>query len=339
MIFISILIITALSIAGSAAFFSVYGLVQLFKGISVYVLIMGSSLELGKLVSISYLYRYWNDTSIWLKTYLMSGILALMILTSMGIFGLLSVGYQTDSLPLKQIEQQVQLMDEEKIRLIDRKKQIDSQIANLPADFSKGRLKLMTGFKSEQEQTTARISALDKEILETKTKLIQTEAHIGPITYIAKALGMNTDDATKYLIYLIIFVFDPMAVALTLAVNIAMKKREEENTLAPNNIAVHDPFGAYLTDDDLWGLYEEPIVEEPIVEEPIVEALPPVELPPRRVRPYGGMDVGASLDELLQQHQYYERKESQGDKLTADERWAYQAVKDALHRQGFNIYI
>jgi hypothetical protein len=332
---------------------------------------MGSSLELGKLVSISYLYRYWQLTSIWLKIYLMLGIFALMVLTSMGIFGLLSVGYMTDSLPLKQIEQQVQLLDEEKGRLIDRKKQIDTQIANLPMEMSKGRVKLINGFKNEQEQTTTRINALSKEILETKTKLIQSEAHIGPITYIAKAFKMEADDATKYLIYLIIFVFDPMAVALTLAVNITLRDKKEtdleevdwsqledrieaepevvlpvkpkEESIIQYSVSDNNLYNMDTTKSDTaeitnmsWNIT--PIV--PPVNEPLaVEESESVERPVRRVRPYTGVNSNTSPEELLQQHSYYETREAQGDHLTADERWAYQAVKTALHNQGYNIYV
>lgn len=228
MAFIIVLIIAATAIAGAAAFFSVYGLAHTFSGTFWSVVVMGGSLELGKLVAASYLYRYWEKTHVALKIYLMTGVLALMVLTSTGIFGYLSSGYQTDVLPLKQAEEQVKVLDEEKARLIARKQQIDTQIAQLPQNSVRGRTALIKGFKDEQATVTARISELDKQILEHKTKLIQTQAHIGPITYIATAFGLDSDNATKYLIYLIIFAFDPMAVALTLAVNIAQRIRREE---------------------------------------------------------------------------------------------------------------
>ena len=228
MLFIIVLIAAATAIAGSAAFFSVYGLAYTFSGTFWSVVVMGTSLELGKLVAASYLYRYWDRTHITLKAYLMTGVLALMVLTSTGIFGYLSTGYQADVLPLKQAQEQVKNLEEEKIRILDRKKQIDVQISQLPTNSVKGRTQLMKGFKDEQTAVTARIAELDKEMLTIKQQLIQTEAHIGPITYIATAFGLGADNATKYLIYLIIFAFDPMAVALTLAVNIAQRLRKEE---------------------------------------------------------------------------------------------------------------
>ena len=349
MLFIIILFLTAFSIAGSAAFFSVYGLANTFHGTFWAVVLMGGSLEVGKLVAASYLYRYWKATQFILKSYLMIGVLALMMLTSTGIFGYLSTGYMTDTLPLKQIQQQISLLDEEKGRLVERKKQIDAQIANLPADYSKSRIKLMNSFKSEQETTTTRVATLDQEILKLKTSEIQTEAHIGPITYIAKALSLDTDNATKYLIYLIIFVFDPMAVALTLAVNIAIRERQTQRIKPHEDVSLDmfEPIPSYNQpappmDTVSYSVHiqepkrtaeEQPIEEQPIEEQPYVQP------PPRRVRPYSGVDSSAPIARLLEQHQYYLNKEAQGDVLTQDERWAQSATKDALHKQGYNIYI
>ena len=99
MAFIIILIFATTAIATAAAFFSVYGLAFTFSGTFWSVVVMGASLELGKLVAASYLYRYWEKTNKILKWYLISGIAALMVLTSTGIFGYLSAGYQTDALP------------------------------------------------------------------------------------------------------------------------------------------------------------------------------------------------------------------------------------------------
>lgn len=228
MFFIALLILSTITIAGSAAFFSVYGLAHTFSGTFWSVVIMGGSLEAGKLIAASYLYRYWKKTNWLLKTYLVSSVVALMVLTSAGIFGYLSAGYQADILPLKQVKTQIQLLEDEKSRLIERKTQIDQQIAQLPNNYVTSRIKLMKEFEAEQKLTTARIVELDKEMLSLKQNQIQTEAKIGPIIYIAQVFDLPSDNATKYLIFLIIFAFDPLAVALTLAVNIALKQRQDE---------------------------------------------------------------------------------------------------------------
>ena len=86
--------LSALLIAGSAAFFSVFGLSKLFAGATMSVIIMASSLEFGKLVGASFLYRYWNSIANWLKVYMTVGVITLVGITSAGIFGFLSNAYQ-----------------------------------------------------------------------------------------------------------------------------------------------------------------------------------------------------------------------------------------------------
>lgn len=260
MIFILLLIASTMAIAGSAAYFSVYGLANTFSGVFWSVVIMGASLEAGKLVAASYLYRYWKETNFALKTYLMAGIAALMLLTSLGIFGYLSSGYQQDVLPLKQKTEQITLLEDEKSRALARKKQIDDLMAGGPVvgavnkkngdidanaarvlrETTRSRDQLVRQYRAEQETVTKRITELDTQLLALKQDVIKTEAHIGPITYVAKAFNQSTDDATKWLVLIIIFAFDPMAVALTLAVNIALRLRREEKE--NNKPAVPPPF-------------------------------------------------------------------------------------------------
>lgn len=245
MFFIWLLALSAGAIAVAAAYFSVYGLAYTFSGVFWSVVAMGAALEAGKLVATSYLYRYWKRTGLFLKTYLMIGIVALMVLTSTGIFGYLSTGYQQDVLPLKQKTEQVQLMEEERQRVLARKRQIDDIIAGNSGAIdatnttsantartlraaTQNREALVRQYRSEQVEVTKRVTELDAQLLKLKGELIEVQAHIGPIIFVAEAFDLKTDDATKYLIFLIIFAFDPMAVALTLCVNIALRLRKED---------------------------------------------------------------------------------------------------------------
>jgi hypothetical protein len=237
MIFILLLIASTMAIAGSAAYFSVYGLANTFSGVFWSVVIMGASLEAGKLIAASYLYRYWKETNFALKAYLMAGITALMLLTSLGIFGYLSSGYQQDVLPLKQKTEQIALLEDEKGRALGgpavvafnkMNGEIDVNAARVLRETTRSRDQLVRQYRAEQETVTKRITELDTQLLALKQDVIKTEAHIGPITYVAKVFNQSTDDATKWLVLIIIFAFDPMAVALTLAVNIALRLRREE---------------------------------------------------------------------------------------------------------------
>ena len=226
--FILILLATTLSIAGSAAFFSIYGLAQIFAGSFWPVVVMASSLEAGKLVSASYVYRFWKDISFLMKTYLISAILVLMLITSAGIFGFLSSAYQTDTLSLRDIESQIVLMEEEKAELRERKKQIDDNIASINPNYITKRMELIDKLSPETNRINNRIPVITAEIHKLKSVQITEESHVGPIIYIAKVFERDADDATKWMILLIIFAFDPLAVVLTIATNMAMIKRKEE---------------------------------------------------------------------------------------------------------------
>lgn len=350
MFFIALLIAATTAIAFAAAYFSVYGLAYTFSGVFWSVVAMGASLEAGKLVAASYLYRYWHKTNVLLKSYLMLGVAALMLMTSVGIFGYLSSGYQQDVLPLKMKTEQVQLLEEEKVRVMDRKRQIDGLMAGSATvstvegakgidrnavralrETTRARESLVKQYKAEQKDVTERLKQLDAELLVLKQDLIKVEAHIGPITYIAKAFDQPTDDATKWLIFLIIFAFDPMAVALTLAVNTALRVRDEEK--AAKQTTFHDqyvlpagtpsapeivtniveseplpPTEAQILHDNVWDLYERtPTPDQEPLEwnavEPNTTPEPEVEEPkenhevqeigsPRRTRPYANLWSG-----------------------------------------------
>lgn len=355
MFFIILLALTALAIAGSAAVFSVYGLANTFGGVFWSVVIMGGSLEAGKLIAASYLYRYWAKTGWLLKSYLFAGVATIMILTSTGIFGYLSTGYQTDILPLRQIESQLVLLEGEKTRVLERKKEIDAQIANLPKNYVSSRIKLMKEFEAEQKTLTSRVAAIDKEMLDLKQAQIKTEAHVGPITYIAKAFDLNTDDATKWLVFLIIFAFDPMAVALTLAVNIALRVRGEEKGAVKAGLPSAEPpepvIKEVIKEIPVEKIVEVPVekIVEKIVEVPvekIVEKIVEVPAPngkttqpKRHPRPYPGKLVGdgVSDERIAEIKEYYEHlneKIRDGKPLTNDERWDMNAIKALLLRRG-----
>jgi len=228
MLFVSILFISAASIALTAAYFSVVGLATIFPGGVLSVIIMGSVLELGKLVAASFLYRHWNITSWVIRTYLTIAIFLLMVITSIGIFGQLSSYYIESTSSLKETQSQLELLKQEKIELTERKKQIDVQIAQLPEKYVKARQQLMKSFESETIHINSRLPEISKQLQVTSSDNIQKQAHTGPIVYIAKALNLEIDDATKWIIFIIIIVFDPLAVVLTIAVNILMVNKQIE---------------------------------------------------------------------------------------------------------------
>lgn len=129
--FTILLFLVALLVAGCAAYFSVLGIATLFSGHYLQVLIMAGSLELGKLVATSFLYRYWKRTTLFLKLYMVVAVLTLMGITSMGIYGYLSSGFQVNAGKLETIEKQVLLIEQQKTGISKEVEQNNKRIDTL----------------------------------------------------------------------------------------------------------------------------------------------------------------------------------------------------------------
>ena len=240
--FIILLALSTLSIAGSAAYFSVVGLARVFSGAFWSIICMGTALEAGKLVTASYLYRYWRSMSKAMRAYLLTAVLILMGITSMGIFGYLSSAFQNNILPYQQQSQQIQLLEADKAEAeklkterLNREEEINKQIANLPSDYVTGRKKLMESNKEELDQIrtdvttyTTQIRDYSAKISVLKSKVLEETTHVGPIIFIAEVFGADVTQATKWLFALIVLVFDPLAVILTVGLNVAILKHKNE---------------------------------------------------------------------------------------------------------------
>lgn len=219
--------LSTLSVASSAAFFSVYGMGQIFSGAFIPVVIMGTSLEVGKLVAASYLYRYWKITPNLLKAYLSIAVLTLMLVTSIGIFGFLTASYQIDSIGLNQQKTNITVYENQKEFYQKRLDGINTQIEEIDPSYVTKRMELIRTFEAEKTDILNKLKELDDNLLELKTTVLVTQAKIGPIIYVAKVLERDPDDATFWFVLIIIGVFDPLAVSLTLATNIVLRNRRE----------------------------------------------------------------------------------------------------------------
>ena len=136
----------ALLVAGSAAFFSVFGLSKLFSGAAFSVIIMAGSLEFAKLLGASFLYRFWDKINTLLKIYLTTGVITLVGFTSAGIFGYLSnayqgatIGFEKQSTKLLALEERLEQLEEDKVFLKD---ELEAQVNDLPENYRTARRKL-----------------------------------------------------------------------------------------------------------------------------------------------------------------------------------------------------
>ena len=276
---------SALSVSASAAFYSVSGLSKLFAGASLEVIIMAGSLEFAKLVTASLLYQYWDTLNKTLRTYLSISTIVLVLITSMGIYGFLSAAYQETYSKLSTIENQkgfiqkkinfyqndVNRYDEE----IERISSNISTLSNAKASTIQVRdTSVSGGFRQTISTTELRMAQSRINIEEENRKLAQSKRSIasdslqkfqlqvldldnnnevagelGPLQYLSNLTGTSMDKIINWLLLIIIFVFDPLAISLVVAANFAFDKAypkkqyrenlygEEVEVLSPRDIS------------------------------------------------------------------------------------------------------
>ena len=235
---------SAVIIAGCAAFFSVTGLGVLFAGASTSVMVMAGSLEFAKLVAATYLKQTWDDIKGFNKWYLTISVGILMIITSAGIFGYLSNAFQQQSLQLQQVDREVAVwqtkIDQNTTQITQLSTQITESNTNQGKILDGGKvnsrlLRSVDNRDKEIGKLNDKIGKLQEanaknteEINKIKIANIDLEKEIGGFRFVAEAFGIELKNVVKFFIFLIVIVFDPLAIALIIAFNGLVMKREEE---------------------------------------------------------------------------------------------------------------
>jgi len=264
--------ISALAVSASAAFYSVYGLSKLFAGASLQVVIMAGSLEFAKLVTASLLYKYWDSINKGLRIYLSLAVVVLMLITSGGIYGYLSAAYQETatksefldkSLAVKQQKQE--RFEESKSELKLEKQQVATTISDLRTSLSNpakvqyvdketGQLITTTSSSArkalqseldaaiiERDDLNLKLEAVQDSILRLDTELLELEIgneeqrELGPLKYLSELTGKEMGTVINWFLLLIIFVFDPLAIALVIAANFAFDRIQAADSIDPHD--------------------------------------------------------------------------------------------------------
>lgn len=239
MIFALLTFLSAFLIEGIGTYVSIVGLSALFSSNPV-IIMLALALDFGKLITVSFLYKHWKSMNKIMKAYMLAAASILMIITSTGAAGYLSAEFQKAIVSTKEGDIRVAALKEEKTKLEARKKEIDSQIANLPPNMVKGRQKLINEFKTEIAQVNTRITEIDKTLPEIEVEKAHADSHAGPILYVAKAFDTTVEEAVKYVILLIIFVFDPLAVVLIIGGNFLVDQNKREKKEREAEIATRE---------------------------------------------------------------------------------------------------
>ena len=280
--------LSAIVVAGCAAYFSVTGLGVLFAGASISVMVMAGSLEFAKLVAATYLKQEWDTIKGFNKWYLAVSVGTLMLITSAGIFGYLSNAFQQQNLGLQKIERDIavyqtqitkndgeiaryttQLTNQQNIR--------NSQESNLSKQIDKDKStsrvsQMIRNADKEIAGVSKRIDELAKQnnialdsINSIKNANINLEREVGGFRFVAEAFNVPLNTVVKFFIFIIVIVFDPLAVALIIAFNSLIMKRKEPtfdmgdlDDLMEKNYQIYGDSGKNSTKESIFG----DIVEE-----------------------------------------------------------------------------
>jgi len=246
-----LLFAVALSLSAVAAYYAVAGLVAIFAAAAIPIMIMGSLLEASKLVVASWLYRNWVEIPKLFKVYFLTALITLMLLTSMGIFGFLSKAHLDQAIPTGDVSAKLALIDEkiktEKENINASRKeltQLDAQVdqtlsrtteasgADRSIAIRRGQQKDRARILNEIGTAQTKISKLNEERAPIASEVRKVEAEVGPIKYIAALIyGDNPETdvlekSVRWVIIMIVLVFDPLAVLMLVAANWNLKKEE-----------------------------------------------------------------------------------------------------------------
>ena len=310
------LLFCALGLSGTAAYYSVVGLSVVFVGVALPVIIMGSFLEISKIAIATYLHDKWKETYGVLKVYLTIALVTLSLITSLGIYGLLSTGFQGNIAKLEINQKEIDNVEVKKTRFTEIKDELQKEKDILDKDISILRDGLSTNtttqsvdrttgqivtkannanrksFEDQLKMTTenrdkvsTRIDAMNDSITRLDIEILDMESaelegsELGSIKYISEISGWDVKEVANLFILLLIFVFDPLAITLVIATNQAFKnsrKKEHEE----DNGEDEYPFYDEVEIPESYFANSTPQVTpqvEPIVVEKIVEVIKEVE--------------------------------------------------------------
>ncbi len=244
------LITVTLALISTAAFFSVFGIASMFAYNYIPAMIMGITLEAGKISVAIYLFRYWTLMTRLFKYLLLTFLVALMFITSVGIFGFLSQGYQKTSEEFNIISLELTNLENEYAAKKARIEVINSQVANLPSDSVVNKIRLSREFSDEQAEIRDRVAVIEPRVQELKVKRLAFESHIGPIAYVARMLHADQDSVVFFAILMLVFVADPLAITLTIACNMVVIRYWENTRPRSETQAAHSPlmFNHFITE-------------------------------------------------------------------------------------------
>jgi cell division protein FtsL len=308
--------LAAICVAGCAAYFSVTGLGVLFSGASIAVMVMAGTLEFAKLVSATYLKQTWNKIRGFNKVYLTIAVALLMFITSLGIFGYLSNAFQQQNLKLDQVSREIQVWNnkigQDTLQIAQLSQQITELNSNQGKIIDNGKvnnriLKSVDNRDAQISKLQDKIGILQDSVVKFNEKINQIkndnigiEREVGGFRFVAEAFGWDLNTVVKFFIILIVLVFDPLAIALVIAFNGLINKKNDDLIETTDKLdKSYEIYGEKPDNSAKNTIKSEEvpnIVETAIQEEPEVEFIPnPEEARPQVLR-YNPQSGGYSYE-------------------------------------------
>lgn len=255
-------LLIALLISSVSAFYSVSGLTAIFAAAKVPIIIMGTALEVGKVVTTIWLRKNWARVGSIMKVYLVISMVVLMLITSMGIFGFLSKAHLDQAVPTADVQAEVALIDEKiktqrdniaanKLVLTQMDNSVteilsrsrDERGAERAVQIRRSQSAERTKLQKENDLYQQKIQELQAQRAPIAARVRQVEAEVGPIKYIAALIYSDQagaevlESAVRWVIIVLVAVFDPLALALMLAVNRKLELEEQDKVVPTQEVS------------------------------------------------------------------------------------------------------
>jgi hypothetical protein len=341
-----LMLAVALCLSAVAAFYSIAGLAAIFAAAVIPIVIMGSILEAAKLVVTVWLHEYWTRCRLAMKLYLVPAVFFLMVITSMGIFGFLSKAHLDQAVPTGDVAAKVQLIDEKikterdnieasrrALRQMDESvdqtmsRSNDEKGADKAAQLRRGQARERGVLQNDIATAQKKIATLNEERAPIATELRKVEAEVGPIKYIAALIyDDNTDvdmleKAVRWVIILLVIVFDPLAIMMLLAATESLKW-EKERVIQPRK----EEDDASESNDNVEPDAKDLVGLDPGDKPDVQPRAEIVDIPPEQ---WGGQDLAAHIEKSPDP----EQDEENDAEKQARRQWKDLNPNDTIHRQ------